>query len=252
MPFSPEEIQSRDFLVALRGYDKVEVETFLQEVASQYANLMEEMALLRTEATSESQPASDPFHDVGDQVASVMRAAADAAARLQTDTEQEVASIRANALDEASRAAAEARLELDAASELRSEAERQAAQLRSAAREEVAEIRSEARQILDAAKEARATAEREAKELLDSTRKREQELRTRAEQEVVQLIDSAKQEIEEAVMQVLLGCEGLQRAEKSSSSLTTAVSPDRQEDAEVPQDLHSGSHPGPEEDAVAS
>lgn len=36
MPFTPEEIEAKRFLVALRGYDKEEVESFLASVAADY------------------------------------------------------------------------------------------------------------------------------------------------------------------------------------------------------------------------
>lgn len=252
MPFSPEEIKSKDFLVALRGYDKIEVETFLQEVASEYADLRAEVTLAREQGRPGPATAADPYAELGDQVASVMRAAADAAAELRTETEREAASIRATAQEEAGRAAAEARLELDAASELRGEAEREAAQLRAAAREEADRTRNEARQVLDAAKEARATVEREAEELRDSAMRHEQDLRNKAEQAVAQLFVAAKQEIEEALRQVLGGCEGLQRAEQSSLSFTATMLPTGGEAVEIPPASAYGASQMPDEDAAAS
>lgn len=252
MSFSPEEIRSRDFLVALRGYDKIEVETFLRDVASQHADLLAEVALARGEGRSESVPATDLFADLGDQVAYVMRAAAEAAAQLQTETEREAASMRAVAREEAGRAAAEARLELDAASEMRAEAEREAAQVRAAAREEADRTGNEARQVLEAAQEARSTVEREAAELRESSIHHEQELRTQAEQTVAQFIVSAKQEIEEAVKQVLGGFEGLQQVEQRSLSLTNAGAPDSGEAVEIPPASASDESNIQDEDAAAS
>jgi DivIVA domain-containing protein len=252
MPFSPEEIKSKDFLVALRGYDKLEVASFLQDVASQHADLLAEVALARGEGRSESGPATDSFADLGDQVASVMRAAAEAAAQLQTETEREAASIRAAAGEEAGRAAAEARLELDAASELRAEAEREAAQTRAAAREEADRTSNEARQLLEAAKEARSTVEREAKELRESTIHHEQELRIQAEQTVEHFVASAREEIEEAVKQVLGGFEGLQQVEQRSLSLTDAVPPGSGESVGIPPASASEESNIQDEDAAAS
>ncbi|HVL04316.1 MAG TPA: DivIVA domain-containing protein, partial [Acidimicrobiales bacterium] len=232
MPLSPEEIQNRDFLVALRGYDKHEVETFLQDVADQYAELMEELALARQGGVSASPSAADPFADLGDHVASVMRAATEAANQRQSDTEREAASILAAAREDAEHAAAEARLELDAASELRAEAEREAAHLRATAREEVERIRNEARQVLTQAQHARETAEQEAAELREGALRHGQEVRDRAEQTVLQFIESAKREIEETVKQVLGGMERLQRAEQHSLSFGTTVPPENDEPVE--------------------
>ncbi len=240
MPFSPEEIRSRGFVVALRGYDKVEVETFLQHVASQYEDLMAELELARVEGRSGSVVAADPFADLGDHVTSVMRAATDAAAHLRTESEQEAAAVRTIAQQEAERTLLEARLELEAASELRAEAEREAAQLRAVAQEEVARIKNEARKMLDAARETRSTVEGEVTELRESATRHEQELRTQAEQTVAQLIAAAKQEIEEAVRRVRLGCESLQRAEQDWSSPPLGVGPSRSETAEVPPARASG------------
>lgn len=41
MPFPPEEIESRRFVPAFRGYDRDEVETFLRAVAADYRRLMQ-------------------------------------------------------------------------------------------------------------------------------------------------------------------------------------------------------------------
>ena len=248
MPLSPEEIKNRDFLVALRGYDKHEVETFLQDVADQYAELMAELALARQGGASASPSAADPFVDLGDHVASVMRAATEAAEQRQSDSEREAASILAAAREDAAHAAAEARLELDAASELRAEAEREAAHLRATAREEVERIRNEARQVLSQAQHARETAEQEAAELREAALRHGQEARGRAEQTVSQFIESAKREIEETVKQVLGGMERLQRAEQRSLSFGTAVPPDSDEAVPNPRDPYRR----PEEDAAAS
>ena len=251
MPLSPEEIKSRDFLVALRGYDKHEVEAFLHEIADQYAELMAELALARQGGTSASPSAADPFADLGDHVASVMRAATEAAEQRQSDSEREAASIRTAAREEAEHAAAEARLELDAASELRAEAEREAAHLRATAREEVERIRNEARQVLRQAQDAREAAEQEAAELREAALRHGQEMRDRAEQTVSQFIESAKREIEETVKQVLGGMERLQRAEQHSLSFGTTVLPDSDavENRPAPE---SDPYRRPEEDAAAS
>ncbi|MGI9121246.1 MAG: DivIVA domain-containing protein [Acidimicrobiales bacterium] len=214
MPLSPEEIRSKDFLIALRGYDKHEVETFLHTVASELSQMMEELVLARTEGGQAPANNADAFSDLGDQVANIMRTAADSAAQLRSETEQQAAAIRASALEEAGHAAAEARLELDAASRLRAEAEQQAEQLR-ASQQEVAGIKNEARSELESAIELRASVESEATELRESATRQAQELRAEAERTAAQLLDSAKQDIEQAMAQVLQGCERLRLAQQS-------------------------------------
>ena len=42
MPFSPEEIESKEFLITLRGYDKDEVQAFLRAVAADYRGIVED------------------------------------------------------------------------------------------------------------------------------------------------------------------------------------------------------------------
>lgn len=41
MPFPPEEIETRRFVPAFRGYDRDEVETFLRAVAADYRKLLQ-------------------------------------------------------------------------------------------------------------------------------------------------------------------------------------------------------------------
>ncbi len=47
MVFTPEEVAGRTFVAALRGYDKVEVDSFLRAVAADYAELTGEVQALR-------------------------------------------------------------------------------------------------------------------------------------------------------------------------------------------------------------
>ena len=44
VPFSPEEIESKEFLVVLRGYDKDEVGSFLRSVADDVRSLNDQIA----------------------------------------------------------------------------------------------------------------------------------------------------------------------------------------------------------------
>ena len=82
MRFSPEEIEGKEFLPVLRGYDKAEVDGFLRAVAADYRALQQTIA---------SAPATgahaDGFAHLGDHVATVLRAAADAADACRADAE---------------------------------------------------------------------------------------------------------------------------------------------------------------------
>lgn len=53
---TPEEIQSREFLVSLRGYDRDEVDAFLDDVAGEFATLL---AMTRGGAAPAAEPADD-------------------------------------------------------------------------------------------------------------------------------------------------------------------------------------------------
>jgi DivIVA domain-containing protein len=66
MPASPEELESERFLVALRGYDKDEVDAFLKEVATDQRQLLQ-----RLEKASHT--AADPAADLLDDLAGAGR-----------------------------------------------------------------------------------------------------------------------------------------------------------------------------------
>jgi len=96
---SPEEIEQKRFLVALRGYDKHEVDTYLREIAVAHA---EELAAAHRD---HNEPVggdlADPFEALGDKVASIARAAAEAAQAMLTDSERDADGRRAAATEEA-------------------------------------------------------------------------------------------------------------------------------------------------------
>ena len=126
MPFSPEEIETRRFLVALRGYDKDQVDAFLRELAADYREV------LTRAQVSEKIPASsalDPFQVLGEEVASVVRAAA-----------ERVNELAERAQREAGEAREAARQELEAAAEQRREGEQQAQKIRARPDREVAAV----------------------------------------------------------------------------------------------------------------
>jgi DivIVA domain-containing protein len=216
MSFSPEEIRSREFMVALRGYDKEEVATFLRSVADEYGEMRDALAQGTKDGASASGLPSDPFRGLGDQVASILRTATESAEQLRAESEQQANATRDAALREAARAAEEARLELEAAGELRAEAELQAAQLLASARKEAAETREAGRRDLEAARSARATAEREANELRTWLEHEERRARAEAGRRAAELIDQAAQEIQSAVAQVLQGCERLRTSQEEA------------------------------------
>src|SRR3954453_1858259 len=83
MPFSPDEIQNKEFMTTLRGYDKDEVQAFLGAVAGDYRSALE---------TRGTAPAS--FESLGQEVGSILQAAKDSATRLTVESEREAATTR--------------------------------------------------------------------------------------------------------------------------------------------------------------
>ncbi len=126
MPLSPEEIEARRFLVALRGYDKDQVDAFLRDIAADYRDVLN-----KVETAQPGQSGPDPFEALGEEVASVVRAAAERVTELERLAAQEAAEAREQASHEL--AAAESR---------HAESERQAQAMRSQVEREVAEIRT--------------------------------------------------------------------------------------------------------------
>ncbi|MCU1447889.1 MAG: DivIVA protein [Acidimicrobiales bacterium] len=191
MPFTPEEIESKEFLVVLRGYDKEEVGSFLRAVAADVRTLQEEASTADTSALVVVEPVAvpepepvvtavvvpsetgDAFADMGQEMASVLRAASDAAEAIRSKAEgeanehvriasEEAASVRRAADEEAEAILAGARA-------ARSEASEEAARLREQAAQDAADARSnasrEAEQLVEAALARRDRLTQEALEL---------------------------------------------------------------------------------------
>ena len=127
MPFSPEEIENKEFLITLRGYDKDEVQAFLRAVAADYRSLADAS---RAPAAVTS---SNPFESLGEEVETVLKVARESANQLRQKAEDEAAAARRRAEEESAalRNAASA-----AAKRLTEEAERHSIEVRAAAERE--------------------------------------------------------------------------------------------------------------------
>jgi cell division initiation protein len=124
---TPEDIKGANFSVALRGYDRGEVEAFLQEVAAEVAALKDSSA--------------KAYQNVGEDLGGLLQQAKDVADKLLSEASAEAAALMQSAENEATRVKDEAeghagRVRDDAdegAASTRAQAEQDAAQLIEAA-----------------------------------------------------------------------------------------------------------------------
>lgn len=121
----PADIQGRDFLVGLRGYDRDEVRDFLAQVAAEHAAVLAELDEARHRSAPVAAPAPteapDEFENLGASVAAILRAAKDSASALAAEAEQAAEQVR----DEAERHASAVRAQAeDALEQAKAEAER--------------------------------------------------------------------------------------------------------------------------------
>jgi DivIVA domain-containing protein len=140
VPFSPEEIENKEFLITLRGYDKDEVQAFLRAVAADYRSVAESSRSSTAPVT-----ASNPFESLGEEVGTVLKVARESANQLRQKAEDAAAAARRRAEEESAalRNAASA-----AAKRLTEEAERHAIEVRAAAEREAGDrLRETARRV---------------------------------------------------------------------------------------------------------
>lgn len=132
MPFTPQEIEEKDFLITLRGYDKEEVKAFLKALAADYAEL----------SHGAGEPGSaDSYQAWGREMADLLQQANEAAERISRKASEEAGATRARAEDEAGRLREAAR---NAAARLKDEAEKHAEEVRAEAESYAREVRATA------------------------------------------------------------------------------------------------------------
>ena len=131
MPLTPEEIRQQRFSSSFQGYERREVDSFLDRIAADYAR-----------ATAEVSPRAEPSESLAREVGAVIRSAQESAERLVNEAQEEATATRQQAFDEAARrrrqAMEEAASILDEATEkverLTHEAEQHANELRDSTR----------------------------------------------------------------------------------------------------------------------
>lgn len=139
MPFTPEEIDSKEFLITLRGYDKDEVKAFLKAVAADYRAALDSSA-------PPAEPSGNAYEALGKDIGQVLQVAKQSADQLKRKAEEEATSMRRRAEEEANtlREAAS-----NAARRLTEEAERHAVQVRAEAERDAAERTVDASRRVD-------------------------------------------------------------------------------------------------------
>ena len=151
---TPEEIETAEFFVGMRGYEPAEVRAFLHAVAAEQRQLLARVAEL--EAQPSALPTGDPIDLLGEHVAGIVRAAREAAEGLVHDAAAAAAAARVTAEEDARAVGVEAerrRAEADRVLlEAHAEAERviasAAEQGRQAAEQRRAEVRAACDEML--------------------------------------------------------------------------------------------------------
>ena len=199
---TPEEIQGREFLVGLRGYDKDEVQRFLADVALEYEALQRQNDELRSGSGMPDPDSSiDEFESLGSSVAAILRAAKESASEITANADRAALQVREDAEQYAALLHQQADQALAAAGEqaetLRHRVANETEEMRRAASVALAEARAEADRILREANErvgalaveAEERARNEAKAMIDAAkahteeaRRKERALRTRLQE----------------------------------------------------------------------
>jgi DivIVA domain-containing protein len=186
MPLTPEEIQEQRFPVALRGYDKDEVDAFLQRVAADYEAAIAAIA-----------SAADPYGSLGREVSSVLRTAKESAEKLRREIEDEMETLRQQSTDEAAeirrRATEEATAMLDQA---RDKAMRLTSEVERRAREAKDQSDAGRQRASDEAVEIRRRAAEEAAATLDAATGKAEQLTKEAQRHAHGLRESAEQQVD--------------------------------------------------------
>lgn len=182
---NPEDIQGRDFLVGLRGYDKDEVRDFLTEVANEHAALLSEVDQLRNApalaVAAAPVVARDDFEELGASVAAILRTAKESASEITGSADAAAAQAR----EDAERYAADLRQQ---AEDARANATAAADELRAGAAAEADELRGSAQAVLE---EARAEADRIVRDATERANTMEIEAEARIRNETEQMLADA-------------------------------------------------------------
>ena len=186
----PQEIEAKEFFVALRGYDRDEVDAFLREIAEEHRQLLAEL-----DARAEVEPPEDPLEHLGSNITNILRTANESAATIVADAERDAEEISLSAQIEAD--------------DIRMQAQREAEEIRAAATAEAETIIAAAQQRAEAthaeADNLRAMAQEEADDVIAAARERATAIEAEAEhlgrQRAFAAADDATNRLAEAIRQ---------------------------------------------------
>jgi DivIVA domain-containing protein len=138
VPFTPEEIESKEFLITLRGYDKDEVNAFLRAVSADYRSA------LSRQGADVSAP-STSYEALGAEISTVLSTAKQSAETIRRRAEDDATELRRRAEEESSQLREAASR---AAKRLTEEAEKHSVEVRASAEREASErLRESARRV---------------------------------------------------------------------------------------------------------
>jgi DivIVA domain-containing protein len=110
---TPQDIETKQFAVALRGFDQKEVTSFLQSVAADYKTALNPVSGGGLAPQAPPALAADPYASVGEEVASVLRSARDVADEVRRRAEEEAEALLSAARQEAAGTVANAEREAE-------------------------------------------------------------------------------------------------------------------------------------------
>lgn len=95
----PEEVERKDFLISLRGYDREQVDAFLRDVADELRRLSAGEAAAPPKASGAS--ASEQYKEIGERTSKILMAAEDAAEEIRAEAKHEASAVLADARTQA-------------------------------------------------------------------------------------------------------------------------------------------------------
>jgi DivIVA domain-containing protein len=135
----PEEIEGREFLMGLRGYDRNEVDEFLTAIAGELRQARAERDALR-----DAPPAADPYEQLGFDVSTILRTAHEEADACRAQADADADASRAAADEYAARVRREIAADAEQARDALEGARREATRIVDEARAEAEVRRQEA------------------------------------------------------------------------------------------------------------